>query len=100
MQEAAEVITRAGFVVDTIREERLQNDDELLDPDEDVTDIIHPDNLADIALRAASLFGLNVAGIDIITPDIRMASHQNGAIINEVNFAPLLGGDIFQRPYS
>ena len=59
--------------------------------DEEVTDRIHPDNL-DIALRATALFGLEVAGIDIITPDIGTPWHANGAIINEVNYAPLLGG--------
>ena len=66
--------------------------------DEDVTDRIHPDNL-DIALRAATLFGLHVAGIDIITPDIGKPWHENGAIINEVNFAPLFGGGEISRSY-
>ncbi|MDO8453948.1 MAG: carboxylate--amine ligase [Sulfurimonas sp.] len=65
--------------------------------DEDITTTIHPDNL-DIALRAAKLFGLQVCGIDIITSDISMPWHKNGAIINEVNFSPLLGGgDISKR---
>lgn len=66
--------------------------------DEDVTDRVHPDNL-DIALRASALFGLQVAGIDIITPDIREPWHANGAIINEVNFAPLLGGGEISRSH-
>ncbi len=65
--------------------------------DEDITTTIHPDNL-DIALRAAKLFSLQVCGIDIITSDISMPWHKNGAIINEVNFSPLLGGgDISKR---
>jgi cyanophycin synthetase len=64
--------------------------------DEEVTDRIHPDNL-DIALRATALFGLEVAGIDIITPDIGTPWHANGAIINEVNYAPLLGGGEISR---
>lgn len=59
--------------------------------DEDVTTIVHPDNL-DIALRASKLFGLSVAGIDIITDDISKSWNETNAIINEVNFAPLLGG--------
>jgi cyanophycin synthetase len=59
--------------------------------DEEVTQSIHPENLA-AALRAAELFGLQVAGIDIITPDISVPWYENGAIINEVNFSPLLGG--------
>lgn len=59
--------------------------------DEDVSNRIHPENLR-IALEAASLFGLGVAGIDIISTDISRPWFDNGAIINEVNFAPLLGG--------
>jgi len=59
--------------------------------DEDITNLIHPDNL-NIAIKAAKLFGLCVAGIDIITPDISIPWYKNNAIINEVNFSPLLGG--------
>lgn len=64
--------------------------------DEDVSAQIHPDNL-DIARHAARLFGLVVAGIDIITEDISKPWHHTGAIINEVNFAPLLGGGDISR---
>lgn len=67
--------------------------------DEDVTRGIHPDNL-DIAIRAAALFDLEVAGIDIITPDISRPWHENGAIINEVNFAPLFGGGEISRSHA
>jgi hypothetical protein len=51
--------------------------------DEEVTQIIHKDNLF-AALYASKLLGLNVAGIDIISPDISEPWHKNGAIINEV----------------
>ena len=64
--------------------------------DEEMTGRVHPDNVS-MALRAAELFGLHVAGIDIITPEIEEPWHQNGAIINEVNFAPLLGGGEISR---
>ena len=57
---------------------------------QDLTNYIHPENI-DISLRAAKLFGLEIAGIDIISPDIKKPWHENGAIINEVNFAPQLG---------
>jgi len=66
--------------------------------DEEVTTTAHPDNVA-IALAATRLFGLNVAGVDIISADITQAWHENGAIINEVNFAPLLGGADISRSY-
>jgi cyanophycin synthetase len=64
--------------------------------DEEVTQSIHPENLA-AALRAAELFGSQVAGIDIITSDISVPWYENGAIINEVNFSPLLGGGEISR---
>lgn len=66
--------------------------------DEEVTHQVHPDNL-DIALRAAALCELDVAGIDIITTDIALPWHENGAIINEVNSSPLLGGGEISRNY-
>lgn len=59
--------------------------------DEDVTSSVHQDNI-EIAIKAARAFNLDVAGIDIISPDINKPWHENGAIINEINFSPLLGG--------
>lgn len=58
--------------------------------DVDVSDVVHPDNVA-AALQAVRLLGLNVAGVDMISPDIAVPWHENGAIINEVNFSPALG---------
>ncbi|MBU1332166.1 MAG: hypothetical protein KJ884_08060 [Gammaproteobacteria bacterium] len=58
--------------------------------DEDFSNRLHPDN-AVLACRAAALFGLDVAGIDIISPDITQPWYANAAIINEVNSAPVLG---------
>ncbi len=66
--------------------------------DEDVTDIIHPHNVR-AAIDAAALFGLEVAGVDMISRDISKPWHANGAVINEVNFAPLLGGGEISRRY-
>jgi len=65
--------------------------------DEDYSASLHPDNAA-LACRAAALFGLDVAGIDIISPDITQPWHENAAIINEVNSSPVLGqGDSSRR---
>jgi len=58
---------------------------------ESFTDRIHPDNL-EIAVRAARLFGLSVAGIDIISTDITQSWRVTRSIINEVNYSPLLSG--------
>lgn len=55
---------------------------------EDVSDRVHPDNAA-AAIAAASVMGLEVAGVDMICEDIAQPWHESGAIINEVNFAPL-----------
>ncbi|ROZ76467.1 hypothetical protein [Ramlibacter sp. WS9] len=56
---------------------------------EDWTDRIHPDNV-EIALKAARLFGFAIAGIDIISQDISRPWHENGAVLNEVNYSSLL----------
>ncbi|MEN6316991.1 MAG: cyanophycin synthetase [Clostridiaceae bacterium] len=53
----------------------------------DCTDEVHPDN-AQLAVMAAELLGLDVAGIDITCKDISMPlTPDNGAVI-EVNVAP------------
>ncbi len=51
---------------------------------------IHPENVR-IAIQAAKLMNLHVAGVDMISEDICKAWYENGAVINEVNFAPYLG---------
>ena len=66
--------------------------------DEDVTIHIHPENVS-AALTAAALFGLHTAGVDMISADITQPWYENGAVINEVNFAPLLGGAEISRSY-
>jgi len=66
--------------------------------DEDVTKEIHPDNVL-AAVRASQIFGLEVAGVDMISPDIRQPWHSNRAVINEINYAPLLGGGAISRTY-
>jgi cyanophycin synthetase len=53
----------------------------------DRTDDIHPDNAA-IARRAAAMVGLDIAGIDIVCPDISRSMRLAGGGIVEVNAAP------------
>lgn len=60
---------------------------------EDMMDHIHPDNVR-AAMDAAAALGLKVAGVDMISTDISQPWHSNGAIINEVNFAPFFGGNM------
>jgi cyanophycin synthetase len=53
----------------------------------DKTDVIHPDN-TEIAVRAAKVIGLDVAGIDLICEDISKSVREHGGVIVEVNAAP------------
>lgn len=52
----------------------------------DVTGQVHSEN-ALLAVRAAGILGFDVAGIDLVAPDITVPLHGKGAII-EVNAAP------------
>lgn len=52
----------------------------------DVTDIMHPDN-AEMAVCAAQVVGLDVAGIDMMAPDITRSICETGGIV-EVNAGP------------
>ncbi|MEN9316996.1 MAG: hypothetical protein RIS35_3389 [Pseudomonadota bacterium] len=56
-----------------------------------VTERIHPDNIA-LAVRAARLLGLRVLGLDLVSPDISVPWHRNGAGIIEANYAPQVLG--------
>lgn len=53
----------------------------------DVTDAVHYDN-REMAIRAAQAIGLDVAGIDFLTPDITKSWREVGGAICEVNAAP------------
>jgi cyanophycin synthetase len=53
----------------------------------DMTDTCHPDN-RDMAVRAAKTIGLDVAGVDFLTPDITRSYKEIGGGICEVNAAP------------
>lgn len=54
---------------------------------EDMTGRVHPDNRL-LAERAARLMGLDVAGIDMICPDIARSWQEVGGVICEVNAQP------------
>jgi cyanophycin synthetase len=53
----------------------------------DVTDVVHPDNQL-LAIRAAEGIGLDIAGVDFVTPDIRRSWKETGGSIIEVNARP------------
>jgi len=54
---------------------------------EDVTDLVHPDN-AFLAERIAKIIGLNICGLDFISPDVSIPYHANNGSIIEVNSGP------------
>ncbi len=53
----------------------------------DLTDVVHPDN-REMAIRAAKAIGLDVCGVDFITPDVAESYREVGGGICEVNAAP------------
>jgi cyanophycin synthetase len=53
----------------------------------DRTDEMHPDNVTACEM-AAGVVGLDIAGIDVLSPDITVPFRENRAVIIEVNAAP------------
>lgn len=53
----------------------------------DVTDLVHPDNAALVALAARTI-GLDVAGVDLVVEDISRPMRPQGGAILEVNAMP------------
>lgn len=53
----------------------------------DVTDQVHPEN-RDIAERAAMAIGLDVAGVDLLVPDIAQPMRAQRGVICEINSRP------------
>jgi cyanophycin synthetase len=53
----------------------------------DVTDEVHPANIF-MCERIAQIIGLDICGIDIMAPDLRLPISENGGAVLEVNAAP------------
>ncbi|MES2179941.1 MAG: cyanophycin synthetase [Gemmatimonadota bacterium] len=53
----------------------------------DVTDVVHPDN-AEMAIRAIQAIGLDIGGVDFLSPDITQSYRDVGGAVCEVNAAP------------
>jgi cyanophycin synthetase len=64
-----------------------------------VFDRVHPDN-ALLAVRAARLMRLDLAGIDLLVPDISRSWRETGGVVCEVNAQPGLGGVTSSHLYS
>ena len=53
----------------------------------DMTDVVHPDN-AEMAVRAIKAIGLDIGGVDFLSPNITQSYKDVGGAICEVNAAP------------
>lgn len=53
----------------------------------DITDLVHP-TVAEHAVMAAQIVGLDIAGIDMVVEDISRPLEQQGGVIVEVNAGP------------
>jgi len=53
----------------------------------DVTDEVHPSNIF-MCERISKIIGLDICGIDIMAPDLRLPINENGGAVLEVNAAP------------
>lgn len=73
-----ESIPEAGVKVIIRRNDNLNRD---------VTDIVHP-SVAEHAVLAAQVVGLDIAGIDLVTEDISRPLEEQGGVIVEVNAGP------------
>ncbi|MCR6626101.1 cyanophycin synthetase [Pseudoxanthomonas japonensis] len=92
-REANLMMERVGYTADSVPEEGevvfLRSTANLSTGGTatDVTDIIHPDN-RDMAVRAVRAIGLDVGGVDFISPNIAESYKNIGGAICEVNAAP------------
>lgn len=61
-----------------------------------VLSLAHPDNLA-LAAKAAEIIRLDIAGIDLLIPDIGKSWKEVGALICEINARPMINKDAIGR---
>lgn len=52
-----------------------------------VTDEVHP-SLVELGKNLVSMFGIQLAGVDVITTDISIPLSESGGVINEINSTP------------
>jgi cyanophycin synthetase len=105
-EEAAELLSEQGFGPETVlgpgvrqplrRKSNISaGGEQILVPIPDV----HPDNLR-LAVRAAEALELDLAGVDLIIPDIRRSWFDSDCVINEVNAIPQIGITLAPETYA
>ncbi|MFC3097478.1 ATP-binding protein [Alteraurantiacibacter palmitatis] len=96
-EEAATLLARQGLEAASVPEQgrfvRLRRNSNVATGGMPVAvfDKVHPDNAA-LAVRAARTLRLDIAGVDLLIPDIARSWREGGAAICEVNAQPQLGG--------
>lgn len=96
-EEARELLQRHGLSIDSvpsagqfIRLRRSANSSRG-GSSVDVTSSMHPDNVA-LCVKAAALMRLDIAGLDLLIPDVSRSWREVGAAFCEVNAQPQMGG--------
>jgi cyanophycin synthetase len=64
-----------------------------------VEEEIHPDNL-DLCCRAMRLLRLDLAGLDLLMPDITRSWREVGGVICEINAQPFIGSVLSRNVYA
>jgi cyanophycin synthetase len=91
--QAASMLARAGLTAESVPERgqlvflRSTGNLSTGGTATDMTDVVHPDNV-EMAVRAVQAVGLDVGGVDFLTPDITRSYKEAGGAIVEVNAAP------------
>jgi cyanophycin synthetase len=92
-EQAERLLEQAGYILDTVLPDgvtfflRATANISTGGTAIDRTNEIHYDNI-EIARRAARVIGLDIAGVDVITPDISQSLREIGGGIVEVNAGP------------
>lgn len=98
-EDAMELLAREGLTPGSIPEPgrivRLRRTANVATGAEAFPVTPHPDNVA-LAVRAADALRLDLAGIDMLCPDITRSWREVGAAICEVNASPELGGQMLE----
>jgi len=95
-EEAETLLQEAGMGTDSVPEKgmfvplRRRANVSTGGTTEDVLDLVHPDN-RDLALRAAQVFNLDFAGVDLIISDISRSWQEVDCGICEINAQPQIG---------
>jgi cyanophycin synthetase len=95
--EALELLAREGLQVQSVLPEghvltlRRTANSSRGGSSVDVTHLMHPDNAA-LCVQAAALLRLDIAGLDLLIPDISRSWREVGAAFCEVNAQPQTGG--------